>query len=242
MRSLAALVRRELGVYFVSPIAYIILTALLFLAGLGFVGSVRTAVASRSPGDYQGTLLFIEIVVVLTSATVTMRLIAEEKSRGTIEMLLTAPVSEMQVVLAKFAAALGLLVFLLLPTFGFALILGQYGSVDYGQVLCGYLGVLLLGAALYSLGLFISSLFSSQMAAGIVTFMAVLLLLIANIVSINMPESSGVRQVLDYVNLSINFGDFMKGVVDSSRLVYLLSIPAFFLFLTARVLETRRWR
>lgn len=242
MTGFLALIRRELGVYFVSPLAYIILTALLFMAGVGFVGSVQACVENHAPGDYQGTLLFIEVVVAFTSALITMRLIAEEKSRGTLEILLTAPVTEAQVVLAKFAATLALLAFLLVPTLGFALILGRYGSVDFGQVMCGYLGVLLLGAALYSIGLFISSLCTSQVTAGIIMFTLVILLLIANLMAGSSPEQSFWRRLLDYVNLNVNFGDFLKGIVDTGRLVYLLSLAGFFLFLTTRILETRRWR
>jgi ABC-2 type transport system permease protein len=170
-----------------------------------------------------------------------MRLVAERRE-GTIEMLLTAPVTEAQVILSKFIAALALLAFLLLPTSGFAVILARYGSVDFGQVWCGYLGVLLLGAALYSIGLFVSSLCTSQITAGIITFWIVILLLIGNIGAAFMPDASVWRQLLDLVNLGSNLGDFMRGVVDSGRLTYLLSLTVFFLFLTTRLLETRRWR
>jgi ABC-2 type transport system permease protein len=242
MSRFAALVRRELGVYFVSPMAYVILTALLFISGCVFYSSVQSCVANRVPGDYQSTLLFIEFVIILTSALVTMRLIAEEKSRGTLEILLTSPVTEAQVVLGKFVATLVFLAFLLLPTLGFAVILGRYGSVDFGQVFCGYLGVMLLGAALYSIGLFISSLCMSQITAGMITFFFVILLVIANLATAFKHESSFWRQFLDFVNLGAIFGDFMKGVIDTSRLVYLVSISGFFLFLTTRLLETRRWR
>ena len=242
MKNFAALLRRELGVYFVSPLAYIILTALLFISGWAFAGSVRGAVAARAPGDYQATILFINVIITLTSALITMRLIAEEKSKGTIEILLTAPVSEAQVVLGKFAATLVLLAYLLVPTLGYALILARYGSVDFGQVFCGYFGVMLLGGAIYSIGLFISSLCTSQITAGVITFTVVILLVIANIATIFLPEASFWRQLLEYVNLVVNFGDFVKGIVDTSRLVYLVSIAGFFLFLTTRLLETRRWR
>jgi gliding motility-associated transport system permease protein len=242
MSRFVALIRRELGVYFVSPMAYVILLALLFIAGWAFVSSVRGAVADRAPGDYQITLLFLDFLVILTSPLITMRLIAEEKSRGTIEVLLTSPVTEVQVVLAKFAATLVLLIYLLLPTLGFALILARYGSVDLGQVFCGYFGVLLLGGAIYSIGLFISCLCTSQITAGMVTFSVVILLVIANLGAPTFAEGSFWRQLLDYVNLTVNFGDFVKGIVDSSRLVYLLSVSGFFLFLTTRMLESRRWR
>ncbi|HXX92216.1 MAG TPA: ABC transporter permease subunit [Planctomycetota bacterium] len=242
MSKFAALVRRELGVYFVSPTAYIILTALLFISGWVFHSSVESFVSNRLPSDYQPTLLFIEVVIVLTSALVTMRLVAEEKSRGTLEILLTSPVTEAQVVLGKFLATLVFLAFILLPTVGFAIILARYGSVDFGQVFCGYLGVMLLGAAIYSIGLFISSLCMSQITAGMITFSLVILLVIANLRSMNLPENSFWRQLLEWVNLGTVFGDFMKGVIDLGRLVYLVSISGFFLFLTTRILETRRWR
>ena len=242
MSRFAALVRRELGVYFVSPTAYIILTSLLFISGWVFVSSVESFVAGRAPGDYQPTLLFIELIVLLTSALITMRLIAEEKSRGTLEILLTSPVTEAQVVLGKFLATLVFLAFLVVPTLGFAVILARYGSVDFGQVFCGYLGVMLLGAAIYSIGLFISSLCTSQITAGMITFALVILLVIANLAAAFQHEASFWRQLLDFVNLGAIFGDFMKGVIDLTRLVYLLSITGFFLFLTTRILETRRWR
>jgi ABC-2 type transport system permease protein len=237
----AALLRRELGVYFVSPMAYIVLVPLLFFSGLAF-HSTLVEVANLYPMDYRGTLQTLAFMNVLMSALVTMRLIAEEKSKGTLETLLTAPVTEAQVVLAKFAASLVLMAYLILPTVGYAVIVSQYGQVDGGAVACGYLGLLLMGAVLYSIGIFISSLCSSQITAGVVTLMVSVLLLFANFFAPQLPESSTARQLLSYVNLTDNFNDFLKGVVDTSRLVYLVSVVGFFLFLTTRVVQSRRWR
>jgi gliding motility-associated transport system permease protein len=242
MRNFLALTRRELGVYFVSPMAYIILTALLFISGLAFMSSMQNFVLSQSPVDYQQTLVWVVFVVVLTSPLVTMRLIAEEKSKGTLEIILTAPVSEAAFILAKFASALVLLIYLLVPTVGYILIVSRYGPVDAGAVACGYFGVLLLGAALYSIGLFISSLCSSQITAGVLTFSVSVLFVLANIYMMGLEENSALRQILAYVDFSQNFADFLKGVIDRTRLVYLLSITGFFLFLTTRVVESRRWR
>ncbi|MBV8880038.1 MAG: ABC transporter permease, partial [Planctomycetaceae bacterium] len=170
MRTFLALTRRELGVYFVSPMAYIIMTALVFISGLVFLGSIGFAASNQFPVDYSPTLFWIMVVVVVTSALVTMRLIAEEKNRGTLEIILTAPVSDASFVLAKFAAAMVLLGYLLILTVGYLVIITRYGPVDLGAVVCGYLGVFLLGAVLYSIGLFISSLCSSQITAGVITF------------------------------------------------------------------------
>jgi len=237
-----ALARRELGVYFVSPMAYVILTALLALSGFGFTASMENFAEQRLPVDFRPTLSAIVAVVVMTSALVTMRLIAEEKSKGTIEIVLTAPVTETQFVLAKFAAAMTLLVYLNLLTVGFVLIIAQYGQVDWGAVACGYMGVLLVGAVLYSAGLFISSLCTSQVTAGMITFMLSFVLIVVGQVSPYLAAESWLYRVLGYFNLYGNFADFLKGVVDVGRLVFLLSMVIFSLFVTVRVVESRRWR
>jgi len=242
MRNFLALTRRELGVYFVSPMAYIILTALLLFTGRTFVGSMAMRAAAQAPVDYRDTLQFLVIVVILTSPLVTMRLIAEEKSKGTLEIILTAPISDAAFVLAKFVAAMTLLIYLLAPTVGYIVIVSRYGPVDVGAVVCGYLGILLLGAVLYSIGLFISSLCSSQITAGVLTFSVAILLMMASMQMASLDENSALRPILAYVDLTVNFADFLKGVVDRTRLVYLVSVVGFFLFLTTRVLDSRRWR
>jgi gliding motility-associated transport system permease protein len=242
MKNFVALTRRELGVYFVSPMAYIILTALLLLSGRMFVGSMANSAANQLPVDYRETLQFLVIVIVMTSPLVTMRLIAEEKNKGTLEIILTAPITDAAFVLAKFFAAMILLVYLLALTVGYIVIISRYGPVDVGAVVCGYLGVLLVGAVLYSIGLLISSLCSSQITAGVLTFSVAVLLIMANMMMGGLEENSAWRPILAYVDLSINFADFLKGVVDRTRLVYLMSVVAFFLFLTTRVVESRRWR
>jgi len=173
---------------------------------------------------------------------VTMRLIAEEKNRGTLEIILTAPVSDGTFVLAKFAAAMVLLAYLLILTVGYLVIITRYGPVDAGAVVCGYFGVFLLGAVMYSIGLFISSVCSSQITAGVITFCAAVLLALANILAPQFTEGSVWAQILTFIDLSQNFGDFLKGVVDRTRLVYLASVVVFFLFLTTRVVGSRRWR
>jgi ABC-2 type transport system permease protein len=242
MKHFLALTRRELGVYFVSPMAYIILTALLFSAGWIFVSSIAFFAASRLPVDYSPTLMSLMVIVVFSSALVTMRLIAEEKNKGTLEIILTAPVSDATFVLAKFAAAMVLLAYLLALTVGFLLIVSRYGSVDLGAVACGYLGVFFLGGVMYSIGLFISSLCSSQITAGVITFTVTVFLGLANLISTGLPEGSALRLLLDRIDLKSNFGDFINGVIDRSRVIYLASVTFFFLFLTTRVVESRRWR
>jgi ABC-2 type transport system permease protein len=237
-----ALTRRELGAFFVSPVAYIILTVLLFITGLFFAGVVTGAAEKQLPLDYSGTLSVILWIVITTSALVTMRLIAEEKKQGTLEIVMTAPISETQFVLAKFTAAVLLLAYLILPTVAYVVIVSQYGTVDWGAVACGYAGVLLVGAAAYANGLFISSLCTNQITAGIITFAISFLLLVATVLSAILPPEAAWRRVVEYIDLSASYSDFVRGVVDVRRLAYLASVTVFFLFLTTRVVESRRWR
>jgi len=242
MRNFLALTRRELGVYFVSPMAYIILTALLAISGGVFYTTMGNAAAQSLPVDYSQTLAFIVYIVVLTAPLVTMRLIAEEKNKGTLEIILTAPISDAAFVLAKFAAALVLLAYLLVLTLGYLVIISRYGLVDYGAVACGYFGVFLVGSVMYAIGLFVSALCSSQVTAGVISLAIALLLVMSQMLGSILAEGSFWREVLSYIDIPANFGDFLRGVVDRSRLVYLASVSTFFLFLTTRVVESRRWR
>ena len=242
MKTFLALTRRELGVYFVSPMAYIILTALLVISGLVFVSTMGAAAANQEPVDYRGTLQWLMMILVITTPLVTMRLIAEERKQGTLEIILTAPISDLSFVLAKFAAAMVLLGYLLVLTVGYLIIISRYGPVDAGAALCGYLGLFLVGGVLYSIGLFISSLCSNQVTAGVITFSVAVMLIMATYTLPQVVDTSLVRPFLNYIDLTVNFSDFLKGVVDRTRLVYLLSVIFFYLFLTTRVVESRRWR
>lgn len=242
MTTFLALTKRELGVYFVSPMAYIILTSLLILSGLAFAGSLETFAETKIPLNYSPTLIWMAWILVITSPLVTMRLVAEEKKNGTLEIVLTAPVTELQFVLAKFASSVLFMLYLLLPTLGYLLIVVRYGQVDLGAVFCGYAGVALAVALSYAIGLFISSLCSNQITAGIISFMVSLILFFASFLAGAISRKSGWREVVDVFNLNSNLLDFFKGVVDVGRLGFILSGIVFFLFLTVRVVESRRWR
>jgi ABC-2 type transport system permease protein len=243
VRNFLALARRELGVYFVSPTAYVILTAMLALSAYVFISSLEMAAGNRLPVDFSMTLSSISFIVVVSAGLVTMRLVAEEKSRGTLEIALTAPVTETQFVLGKFAATLVLLLWQLVVTGGFVLIISRYGRIDLGAILCGYFGVLLVGAAVYAMGLFISSLCVSQVTAGMITFVVSLMLLAVQIAYENPKlQSAWFLPLLRAFALTEHMNDFMRGVVDTGRLVTLACVTGAFLFLTVRVVESRRWR
>jgi ABC-2 type transport system permease protein len=242
MSTTLALARRELGVYFVSPMAYVVLTVLLFLSGLAFVGSMATFAEHQMPVNYVTTLWWIVWILIMASPFLTMRLIAEEKSRGTIEIALTAPISDVQFVTTKFLAAVLFLLYLLLPTAGYVVILSQYGEVDLGAVACGYLGVFLVGALALSIGTFISSLCSNQVTSAIIAFKVSLVLFFASYFGGSVSRESAWRDVVQVVDLSANVMDFFKGVLDLGRVVYLVSGIFLFLYLAVRVVGSRRWK
>lgn len=245
MSTTFALFRRELGVYFVSPLAYIILTALMLIFGAFFWIGTEGAARMNVPFSYSEVLYLIAYLMAVIAPIVTMRLIAEEKSRGTIESLMTAPVSELQVVLAKYGATLAFMLFLLLPTAAHAILVSKYGSFDVSEAISGYLGVFLTSAALLAIGLFVSSLCSSQVTAGVISFVVICLFLMSAAFISEIPDTSlgnAAKSVLRVLDPYASMYDFKRGIVDTRPIVYLLSLVVFFLFLTVRVLEFRRWK
>jgi ABC-2 type transport system permease protein len=246
MRTIGALIRRELGVYFVSPMAYIILTCLMLIFGLQFWIQAKNASDYAMPFVFSSQFSLWAGLMVLVAPLITMRLLAEEKNRGTIETLMTAPVTEFQVVLAKYVATLGFLLFLLLPTLAFAILVSKYGTLDASEALAGYLGLFLVTASLFAIGLFVSSVCSSQVTAGVVTFVVTFLLLLAAILAPIIPDHTQLGKAAKSVVATLNpfqyFGDFTRGIIDTRPVVYFLSLIVFFLFMSVRALESRRWR
>ena len=247
MRNIIALIRRELGAYFISPMAYIILTALLIVSGLLFHFSMVRYMQQRLPASMSETQQYLVFLMTLISPLITMRLIAEEKNRGTIETMMTAPVSEWQFVFAKFAASMLFVCYLLLPTIFYAAFVGAYGVLDIKGMLTGYLGVLLTVGAVMSIGLLISSMSSNQISAGVVTLIvACALMMVSAFAPIVRPAGNSfvafLKDVMNYVGVLNHVEEFSKGVIDTRPLVYLLTVMAGGLFLTVRVVESRRWR
>ena len=172
---------------------------------------------------------------------ITMRLIAEERRSGTIEVLLTSPVNEAQVVVGKFSAALIFYIFLWLPTILFVLVLMRHSEIDLGPVLAGYVGVLLLGFLFLAVGTFASTLTDNQLIAAIIAFAVMVALFSIGLVE-QLIMSSAIKAVLGHMNLWTQMDDFAKGIVDTRHVVYQLSVGALFLFLAAKSLEVKKWR
>ncbi|MDY7040710.1 MAG: ABC transporter permease [Chloroflexota bacterium] len=236
MRNTLAIAGRELQTYFVSPIAYVVAATFLAISGYLFAAIL---LLSR-----EATLLYLfsnlTTILLFVTPLLTMRLLAEEQKSGTLELLLTSPVQDWEVVLGKWLASLGLFAAIILLTGYYPLILWRYGNPDWGPVLSGYVGLLLLGGAMLALGTLASALTSNQIVAAVLGVGLIVLAWLVDALSQFVgPPLAG---VLTYLSLGTHFFDFLRGIVDTKDIVYYLSVIVLALFLSTRVLETRRWR
>lgn len=243
MRSIFTLTKRELGVYFISPMAYIIMTAYLVITGYFFYANVEFLSSNRLPARYEDTIGIIVSLTIFMMPLITMRLIAEEKNKGTIETLLTVPITEFQVVFSKYFAAMLFYILLLLPSLLYVMLLGMYAHLDYGEIIGGYISLILLSSALLSIGIFISSLCTNQISAGVITLVISILILSVNIITHSIKDKGALlREILDYLNFPGHIVLLMKGIIDTKDVIFMLSVAVLFIFLTVRVIESRRWK
>jgi ABC-2 type transport system permease protein len=246
MRKLLALVNRELLAYFSSPLAYVVLTAFLFVNGyvfyliVAFLNDPRTPAMAPLKLIFGGTIFFW-LYLLFVVPVITMRLLAEERRSGTLEVLLTSPVSEGQVVAGKLFAAFVFYVFLWVPTLAYVAILASRARLDYGPVASGYLGIALLGAMFLSVGLLTSSLVRNQIIAAILAFAILIVLFSLGLVE-NLVTNATLKGALGYMNLWNHMDDFGRGIVDTRHVVYNLSLTGFFAFLATRALEASKGR
>lgn len=249
MRKIPTIARRELSAYFFSPIAYVV--GMLFLAAAGFFFHV--ILVETQEATLRHTLGTLNFIMIFVAPVLTMRLLAEEKRAGTLETLMTAPVTDWEVVLGKYLACVGFYLMLLLPTLVYVLILGKLGSPDYRQIATGYLGLILLGSLFLSFGMIASALTTNQIVAALLSFVPLLILWVVYWV-VPEPErymaaSSASERILKvvfgalrYVGVSGHLEGFFKGLVDTRDLIYFVSLSGFFLFLTVRIMESRKWK
>ena len=246
MNGILAVLARELKAYFYSPLAYVILTFFLAIQGYYFSVIVAFLADPRFPGGkplelFFGQTIFTWLVLIFAGTFLTMRLLAEEMKSGTIETLMTAPVSETQVVLGKYLAALVFYLFLWAPTLVYVAIVRAFTPVDWGPIAASYLGIVGIGALFLAVGIFASATSKNQIVAAIVTFFCLLVLFSIGLVE-NLANGETAKAILGHLNLWTHMDDFAKGIVDSRRLVYYASATGFFLFLTTRALAARKWR
>ena len=237
MKNTSAIAWREIKTYFTSPMAYIIMAVYTAIAAYYFVTSISGVLPEAT---IRGFLIPSTLIFSLLSPLITMRLLAEEQKLGTLELLMTAPLKEYEIVLGKFIASLLTLISTLVPTVYLVMLLVMFGSPDLGPIFTGYLGLILFGRATLSLGLFASSLSPNQIV-GAVLAMGVLIIL--SVIDLASNYVGGIFVTLvDQVSITNHFEDFSRGIIDTHDVVYYLLFTSFLLFLTIRSLESRRWR
>lgn len=240
--------KRELFAFFVTPLAWVLVTVFLFVQGMHFFLLVDHFSSQAQPMSDQtpvqaffGNTVLLYLVLFLLVPPITMRLFAEERRSGTIELLLTTPVSTPALVLAKYASALTTYVAMWAPTVLYVVILGRTGDVDWHVVGASYLGVLLVGAGYLSLGLLMSAITKSQFLALVLTAMVILALFIVGIGEFVTREGTLTHDVCSHLSVWAHMNDFASGVVDSRRLVWYGSLSLVPLFVTVRAVDAWRW-
>lgn len=258
MRNVYLVARKELQSYFSSPVAYVVITMFLVITGYFFYNqftsfSVLSFQASTDPAlaKQQNLLNITETVVrplfgnismimLLMMPLLTMRLFAEEKRSGTIELLLTYPITDMEVIIGKFIACLVVFLLMLLMTATHPILLIVFGEPEIGPILTGYVGLFFMGAAFISLGIFTSSLTENQIIAATLSF-GVLFLFFMMGYSVGMMGPF-LGNLIMYISLIGHLESFAKGVIDTTDIIYYGVFITLFIFLTLRVLESKRWR
>jgi ABC-2 type transport system permease protein len=256
MGNVIAIAQKEFKSYFSSPIAYIVLGLWALLYGYFFIAILSFFVRQSMQMNQFGMqgpqamnvnqqlirplLQNVTILILFLMPMVTMRTYSEEKRSGTIELLLTAPVTDFQIIMGKFLGALALYAIMLAVTAVHIGFLFVYGRPEWKPIITAYLGLLLLGGCFISLGLLISSLTSNQIVAGMVTFAVFLLLWVITWVgSFGGPTFD---KLTTYLSIIDHWDDFGKGVIDTTHVIYYLSFITFGLFLTAKAVDSERWR
>jgi ABC-2 type transport system permease protein len=252
MRNIFAVADKELRSYFASPMAYIIIGFFLLPFGVFFFlyltafvkQSLQMAQFGGAMNVNQQVIRYVlqnaSVIILFIMPMITMRTYSEEKRSGTIELLLTSPVKDSEIILGKFLGALGLYAAMLAVTLLYIGILFVYGNPEWRPIVAAYLGLLLMGAAFVAIGLLISSTTNNQIVAGIVTFVVFLMLWIVGW----FADSAGplIGPITSYLSITEHFDDFSKGIIDSKHVIYYLSLITFGLFLTSKSVDTERWR
>ncbi len=215
--------------------AYVVLAFFLGICGLIFALTVTNPQAQAEMSGMFHTMVFVALMM---TPVITMGLLSQEQATGSIESLMTNPVSDVQVVVGKYLGALALFMIVLVGSLEFPLIMQAFGDPDWMAILSGYLGVLLTGMAFIAVGLFASSIVANQIAAAVLGY--VMLLFLWLIGWLDMASESVIGDIAKNISILENFQDFAKGIIDSRPIIFFASLIVFALFLSVRALENRR--
>jgi ABC-2 type transport system permease protein len=236
MHQILVLAKKEFRSYFDSPVAYVVITLFLLIAGWQF----STALFLGNMADLRTLFSMQKFILLFFIPALSMRLISEEKRLGTIELLMTLPIKDWQLVLGKFLAAYLLVAITILLTLIHYITISILGEPDFGAAFGGYIGLILMVGVYLSIGIFTSSLTQNQIVAFIVSFVIIFVLFILRSVIIFFPGF--IATILEYLSIDYHFDNISRGVIDSRDLIYYFSMMFLFLFLTVQSLESRKWK
>lgn len=236
MTSTGTIFEREINAYFLSPIAYVIIAVFMVFSGYFF--SIMLGITQETTLRY--SLAYTQFILSILTPVITMRLLAEENKTGTVEPLMTAPITDFAVVLGKFLAAWALYNIMIAPTAFYIIFLAWVGSPDYGAIIASYIGLVLMGGLFVSVGMLVSAVTKNQIVAAVTGIVALLILLVIGLAS---AESEGwLYSTLRYIGTYDHWETFTKGILDTRDIVYYFSFSALLLFIVVRIVESRRWR
>ncbi|NIA08489.1 MAG: ABC transporter permease subunit [Nitrospiraceae bacterium] len=225
--------KKEIGLYFISPIAYIVISIFLLVTGWFFFATFFL----YDQANLRNFFNLLPITFSFVVPAITMRLFSEELNVGSYEILLTMPVTFLDVILGKFLAAIAFIMAMLIPTLSYPITVSFLGQLDWGPVIGGYLGAILLGAAFSAIGLFASSLTRNQITAFIIGMAICLSLTLIDKMLILLPRGS--LALLQYIGTGFHFQNISKGIIDSRDILYFLSISFVALYATHMVMQER---
>jgi ABC-2 type transport system permease protein len=237
MRNVISVARREMRAYFDSPIAYIVLVAFLAVAGWMFFSTLFLVDRADMRTFFAPSPFSPAMLIVILAPAITMRLLAEERKSGTIELLLTMPLRDGEIVVGKFLAAFGLMAVGLLLTFAYPLSVAWLGDLDWGPVIAGYVGLLLFAASLLAIGVLCSALTENQIVAFIVAFLISSVLYYVYWLQFFVPPS--LSPLVEFLSVSFHLDNLARGVIDSRDVLFYLSLTAAALLLATQTLGRR---
>lgn len=227
---------KELRTYFNSTIAYVIIVVFLAIVGWFYVNNIFLIDVATMRPMFDSV---IPLTLIFIIPAITMRQFAEENKSGTIEILMTKPVSDWEIVLGKFLSSLALVAIMILPTILYYITLASISDIDHGPIWGGYFGLILLSSAFISMGLFASTLTSNQIVAFIIGMLIVLVFYLLDKVLIYFPGWA--ISTIEYFGVDYHYSNLSRGVIDTRNIIYFLSITGFMLYLTVISLERRKW-
>jgi len=239
MKNVGAIMRRELLSLFCSPIGYVVIAG--FLLVTGFIVWWFQVFGPGKPATLRDVFFWTPFVLTIIIPAISMRAIAEEYRNGTIESLMTAPVSEAQLVLGKYLASMVFYLIMLAGTLVYLLVMRIFGNPDWGASLAAYVGLVLLGMSFMAFGVLASSLTRNQIVAWVLGAVPLLLFAVLTYFLVDNVQGRW-REVVQQINVMGRFSQFARGQIETDGIVFFLATAALFLFLAVKVVESRRWR